>query len=83
MVGIKGASLDDPSIYMMTSVTMHLMQTPLPVPTHPIPGPPRSLNDTEQAEYDRVLAHFASADALTEDERMWLVRRFFLFFFSV
>ncbi|KAH0833218.1 CRAL TRIO domain-containing protein [Lanmaoa asiatica] len=59
------------------------IQTPLPIPTHPDVAPPRELTEKEQAEYDRVLAHFASPEyalpsvetekgALMEVERMWL-----------
>jgi hypothetical protein len=66
------------------------IQTPLPVLTHPNVAPPHELAEKEQAEYDRVLAHFANPDyvlpgvetengALMEQERMWLVRLPFLF----
>lgn len=65
------------------------IQTPLPVPSHPNTAPPRELTEKEQAEYDSVLAHFTNPDyvlptveaekgALTEEERMWLVRLHFL-----
>ena len=68
---------------------MSSIQTPLPVPTHPNVVPPHELSEKEQAEYDRVLAHFANPDyvlpgvetekgALMEQERMWLVRLPFL-----
>lgn len=61
------------------------IQTPLPVPSHSNVAPPPDLTEKEQAEYDHVLAHFASPDyvlpgvdtekgALMEQERMWLVR---------
>jgi len=70
------------------------IQTPLPVPTHPNVAPPHELAEKEQAEYDRVLAHFANPDyvlpsvetekgALMEQERMWLVRLPFLPLFSL
>ena len=67
------------------------IQTPLPVLTHPNVAPPHELAEKEQAEYDRVLAHFTNSDyvlpgveteqgALMEQERMWLVRLPFLLF---
>ena len=61
------------------------IQTPLPVPSRPNAASPQDLSEKEQAEYDRVIAHFQNPDyvlpdaepekgALMEEERMWLVR---------
>ena len=66
-----------------------LIQTPLPVPSHPDVPPPHELSEKEQAECDRVLAHFTDSGyelpgvengVLMEEECMWLVRRLPSFF---